>query len=82
MEGRRLDGVVAMLEVRRRSEIPNAICSARALESKWEKRDHLEIHSQRPNGAAHREKVDTPPLKGLRMEPFRSHLETCRATST
>jgi hypothetical protein len=32
MEGRRLDDVVAMLEVRRRFEIPNAICSARAHE--------------------------------------------------
>ena len=32
MEGRRLDDVVAMLEVRRRSEIPNAICLARAHE--------------------------------------------------
>ena len=25
---------------------------------------HLEIHSRRPNGATHRKKVDTPPLKG------------------
>jgi hypothetical protein len=43
---------------------------------------HLEINSQSPNGAAHRKKVDTPPLKGLRLEPLRLHLETCRATST
>ena len=25
---------------------------------------HLEIHSQKPNGASHRKKYDTPPLKG------------------
>ena len=31
-----------------------------------------------PFGAAHRVNFDTPPLKGLRMEPFRFHLETCR----
>jgi len=31
-----------------------------------------------PFGAAHRVYFDTPPLKGLRMEPFRFHLETCR----
>ena len=29
-------------------------------------------------GAAHRVNFDTPPLKGLRMEPFRFQLETCR----
>jgi hypothetical protein len=31
-----------------------------------------------PFGAAHRVNFDTPPLKGLRMEPFRFHLETFR----
>jgi hypothetical protein len=32
------------------------------------------------NGAAaQRVNFDTPPLKGLRLEPFRFHLETCRA---
>ena len=31
-----------------------------------------------PFGAAHRVNFDTPPLKGLRTEPFRFHLETCR----
>ena len=31
-----------------------------------------------PVGAAHRVNFDTPPLKGLRMEPFRFQLETCR----
>jgi hypothetical protein len=27
-----------------------------------------------PFGAAHRVNFDTPPLKGLRLEPFRFHL--------
>jgi len=31
-----------------------------------------------PFGAAHRVNFDTPPLKGLRLEPFRFQLETCR----
>ena len=31
-----------------------------------------------PFGAAHRVNFDTPPLKGLRMEPFRFHLKTSR----
>jgi hypothetical protein len=35
-----------------------------------------------PFGAAHRVYFDTPPLKGLRMEPFRFHLETCRDNGT
>jgi hypothetical protein len=35
-----------------------------------------------PFGAAHRVYFDTPPLKGLRLEPFRFHLETCRAAET
>jgi hypothetical protein len=30
-----------------------------------------------PFGAAHRVNFDTPPLKGLRLEPFRFQLETC-----
>ncbi len=29
------------------------------------------------NGASHRKNLDTPPLKGLRMEPFRFQWETC-----
>ncbi len=31
-----------------------------------------------PFGAAHRVYFDTPPLKGLRLEPFRFHLGSCR----
>jgi hypothetical protein len=31
-----------------------------------------------PFGAAHRVNFDTPPLKGLRLEPFRFQLETRR----
>lgn len=31
-----------------------------------------------PFGAAHRVYFDTPPLKGLRSEPFRFHLGSCR----
>jgi len=33
-------------------------------------------------GAAHRVYFDNPPLKGLRLEPFRFHLETCGETTT
>jgi len=29
-------------------------------------------------GAAHRVYFDTPPLKGLRLEPFRFHLQTSK----
>jgi hypothetical protein len=43
---------------------------------------HLGIHSQKRNGASHRVYFDTPPLKGLRLEPFRFRLETDRAAST
>jgi hypothetical protein len=32
---------------------------------------------QDQNGAAHRVNFDTPPLKGLRLEPFRFHWGTC-----
>jgi hypothetical protein len=35
-----------------------------------------------PFGAAHRVNFDTPPLTGLRMEPFRFHLETCRINAS
>ena len=31
-----------------------------------------------PFGAAHRVNFDTPPLKGLRLEPFRFQTGTCR----
>jgi hypothetical protein len=41
-----------------------------------------EIMGMHPFGAAHRLNIDTPPLKGLRLEPFRFHLETCRAAKT
>jgi hypothetical protein len=43
-------------------------------------RAHAASHSgvSIPFGAAHRVNFDTPPLKGLRLEPFRFHLETYR----
>jgi hypothetical protein len=40
------------------------------------------IRTRIPFGAAHRMNFDTPPLKGLRLEPFRFHLESCRAATT
>ena len=33
------------------------------------------------DGAPHRNNFDTPPLKGLRLEPFRFHREPCRKQS-
>jgi hypothetical protein len=41
-------------------------------------RAHAASHSgvSIPFGAAHRVNFDTPPLKGLRLEPFRFHSET------
>ena len=41
-----------------------------------------EIRACIPFGASHRVNCDTPPLKGLRLEPFRFHLESCRAATT
>jgi hypothetical protein len=35
-----------------------------------------------PFGAAHRVNFDTPPLKGLRLEPFRFHLGSCGEIET
>jgi hypothetical protein len=59
-----------LLEVVQTRQISTTVDAAESPEREVHGVIHLKIHSQRLNGAAHRKKYDTPPLKGNCLDTF------------